>query len=181
MSAISRNPSNRDILQSTKFKLNFNRLPGLTFFCQTVNLPGISLTEVIRPTPFIDLYHPGEKAIYDNLNVTMQIDEDLRAWLEIHDWIRGMTFPKEFEEYASLDRKFNALSRNQMGVKLPVLYTDAILTIFTNKNNPNIRVHYKDLFPTTLSGIQFSALDSAENIITADASFRFSYYNLEKL
>jgi len=75
MGAIERNPSNRDILQSTKFKLNFMRLPGLTFFCQTANLPGISLTEIQRPTPFVDLWQPGEKAIYDTLNVTMLVEE----------------------------------------------------------------------------------------------------------
>lgn len=180
--AISRNPSNRDILQTTKFRLNFNRLPGLTFFCQTANLPGISLTEVLRPTPFVDLYHPGEKAIYDTLNVTMLVDEGLQSWTEIHDWIRGMTFPKEFEEYATLDRKFKDTAiKRSMGIKLPVAYTDGSLTIYSNKNNPRFRVAFKDLFPTTLGGIQFSALDSAENIVTTDVSFRYSYYNLEKL
>lgn len=180
--AISRNPSNRDNLQSTKFRLNFNRLQGLTFFCQTVNLPGISLTEVLRNTPFVDLYVPGEKAIYDTLNVTMLVDEGLQSWTEIHDWIRGMTFPKEFEEYATLDRKFKDTAiKRSMGIKLPAAYTDASLTIYSNKNNPHFRVQFKDLFPTTLGGIQFSALDSAENIITTDVSFRYSYYNIEKL
>jgi hypothetical protein len=66
-------------------------------------------------------------------------------------------------------------------VKLPVQYTDASMTVFTNKNNPNFRIQYKDVFPTTLGGIQFSALDSAENIITADVTFRYSYYNLERI
>jgi hypothetical protein len=181
MGAIERNPSNRDILQSTKFKLNFTRLPGLTFFCQTANLPGISLSEVMRPTPFLDLYVPGEKAIYDTLNVTMLVDEDLRDWEAIHDWIRAMTFPKEFEEYAAMKSQFrDVVSRGNAG-KLPPQYTDASMTVFTNKNNPNFRIQYKDLFPTTLGGIQFSTLDSAENIITCDATFRFSYYNLERI
>lgn len=181
MGAIERNPSNRDILQSTKFKLNFMRLPGLTFFCQTVNLPGISLTEVLRPTPFVDLYVPGEKAIYDTLNVTMLVDEDLRGWEAIHDWLRAMTFPKEFEEYAKMKDKFRDTAARGFVGKLPPQYSDASITVYTNKNNPNIRVQYKDVFPTTLGGIQFSALDSAENIITADVTFRYSYYNLERI
>ena len=182
MGAIERNPSNRDILQSTKFKLNFTRLPGLTFFCQTANLPGISLSEVMRSTPFVDLYAPGEKAIYDTLNVTMLVDEDLLGWLAIHDWIRGMTFPKEFGEYANMGDKFRDTQiRRGSGVKLPVQYSDGSMTIYTNKNNPNFRVQYKDCFPTTLGGIMFSALDSAENIITADITFRYSYYNLERI
>lgn len=181
MGALERNPSNRDILQSTKFKLNFMRLPGLTFFCQTVNLPGISLTEVMRNTPFVDLYVPGEKAIYDTLNTTLLIDEDLRDWEAIHDWIRAMTFPKEFEEYAKMKSQFKDVVSRGPGAKLPPQYTDASLTLYTNKNNPNIRIQFKDLFPTTLGGIQFSALDSAENIITCDCSFRYTYYNIERV
>lgn len=182
MSINDRNPSNRDILQSTKFKLNFTRLPGLTFFCQTANLPGVSLTEVMRNTPFVDLYVPGEKAIYDTLNVTMLIDEDLRDWEAIHDWLRAMTFPKEFEEYARMDRQFRDTQISRGGwQKIPPQYADASLTVFTNKNNPNFRVMFKDCFPTTLSGIQFNALDSAENIITCDVTFRYSYYNIERI
>lgn len=180
MSAITRNPVNKDILQSTKFRLNFARLPGVTYFCQTANLPGIPLTEVVRATPFVDLYVPGEKLIYDTFNVTFLINEDLSSWEKLHDWLRAMTFPHDFNEYRNLprlseDAGFRAQNKGQPQ------YTDASLTIYTNKNNPQIRISYKDLFPTSLGGIQFSALDSAENIITADAVFRYSYYNIEKL
>jgi len=180
MGATTRNPSNRDYLQSTKFKFNMARLPGATYFCQTVNLPGLSLTEVIRPTPFIDLYMPGEKLIYDSLNLTFLINEDLSDWEQMHDWIRAMTFPREFEEYANLG-KLSAASQIRVGSRTPPQYTDASVTIFTNKNNPQIRVNFKDLFPTTLGGIQFNAMDSAENILTCDASFKFSYYNIERV
>jgi hypothetical protein len=180
MAAITRNPANRDPLQTTKFRLNFTRLPGITYFCQTANLPGISLTEVPRPTPFVDLYVPGEKAIYDTFNVTFIVNEDLEDWRQIHDWIRAMTFPTEFKEYSDLSRLSN-VSYYKARNKLPPQYADGILSVYTNKNNAAFRVTYKDLFPTSLSGIQFSALDSAEAIPTADATFRYSYYDIEKL
>ena len=180
MAAITRNPANRDYLQTTKFRLNFTRLPGVTYFCQTANLPGISLTEVPRNTPFVDLYVPGEKAIYDTFNITFMVNEDLEDWKQIHDWIRAMTFPHDFTEYADLAR-LSQLSYYQARNKIPPQYADGILTIYSNKNNPTHRVTFKDLFPTTLGGIQFSALDSAENIPTADCQFRYSYYNIEKL
>jgi len=180
MAAITRGPTNRDLLQSTKFKLNFTRIPGTTFFCQTVNLPGVSLTEVPRNTPFVDLFVPGEKIIYDTLNITFLIDEYLITWLQLHDWIRAMTFPVDFKEYADMG-KLSRVSEFRRSAKLPPQYSDATVTVYTNKNNPNYRINYKDLFPTTLSGIQFSSMDSAENIITADASFRYSYYNIEKI
>jgi hypothetical protein len=176
MTALSRNPTNKDLLQSTKFRLSFDRLKGATYFCQTANIPGVNLNEVPRNTPFVDLYVPGEKLYYDTFNITFLIDEDLQDWIEIHNWIRAMTFPVDFDEYKDLS-KFSS----RVSAKIPPQYTDATLSIFTNKNNPSYRILFKDLFPTSLSTIQFSTMDSAENIITADASFRFSYYNIQKV
>jgi hypothetical protein len=180
MSAITRNPTNKDILQSTKFKLNFARIPATTYFCQSASLPGLSLTEVPRNTPFIDLYVPGEKLLYDTLNITFLVDEDLVGWQEIHDWIRAMTFPYDFEEYVNL-KNLSSVAQSRSINRLPPQYSDASMTIYTNKNNPNIRVQFKDLFPISLGGLVFNSSDSAENIITSDVTFRFSYYNIERL
>lgn len=180
MTAINRNPSNIDLLQSTKFRLNFDRLPGLTYFCQSANFPGVSLTEILRPTPFIDIYAPGEKMIYDTFNITFLVDEDMRAWTEIHDWIRAITFPTEFEEYVSLQRQ-EAKTNISPAVPPRPQYSSAILSVFTNKNNPNFRIKFIDIFPTSLSTIIFNTQDTAENIVTADASFRFAYYNYDRL
>ena len=103
MSALDRNPQNQNLLHPNKFQLNFSRLPNTQFFCQTVGLPGVSMSEVMRTTPFVDLYSPGEKIIYDLLNVTFIVDEDIQTWLEIHNWIRAMTFPTDFKEYSQLE------------------------------------------------------------------------------
>jgi hypothetical protein len=180
MTAILRNPSTVDGLQSTKFRLTFERLPGLTYFCQSANLPGVSLTEIPRPTPFIDLYHPGEKMLYDTFNVTFLVDEELRSWIELHDWIRGATFPTNFEEYVNLSRSSPGANIRAIYNRMPV-YSDASLTIYSNKNNPQFRVKLVDVFPTNVGSILFNVSDTAENIVTADATFRFSYYNIEKI
>jgi hypothetical protein len=147
-----------------------------------VNLPGISLTEIMRPTPFIDLYHPGEKAVYDTFNVTFLVNEDLQSWRELHDWIRGATFPTDFKEYVNLGRLTNAsYFQNLNNPKRPVVYTDGIMTIYSNKNNPRFRVKFNDIFPTYVGSLSFNVSDNAENIVTCDATFRFSYYDLEVL
>ena len=176
MTAITRNPTNPNMLHPNKFALNFSRVPNMQYFCQGVSVPGISLGEVVQTNPFVDLYSPGEKAIYDLMNVTFFIDEELTAWKEIHDWIRAMTFPTEFEEYKQLSR----LSKNISRPKTPQ-YSDAILTTYTSSNTPLYRFKFKDCFPTTLSTFVMSAADSPDNIMTADVTFRFAYYDIEKL
>jgi hypothetical protein len=180
MTALTRNYPNTDLLQSTKFRITFDRLPGVTYFCQTANFPGVALTEVLQPTPFVDLYVPGEKILYDTLNITFLVDEDMYAWTELHDWIRGLTFPTDFKEYLDLKTKvkFPGFSRN---TATRPQYSDAAMTVYTNKNNPNLRLKFVDVFPTSVSTILFNSMDTAENIVTADATFRFSYYDYERI
>ena len=78
MTALTRSPSNTNLLHPNKFTMSFGRVPNMEYFCQGVSLPGISMSEVPRQNPFVDLYSPGEKAIYDMLNVTFYIDEELK-------------------------------------------------------------------------------------------------------
>ena len=40
---------------------------------------------------------------------------------------------------------------------------------------------FKDAFPTTLSTFVINSADSPDEILTADATFRFAYYDIEKL
>ena len=180
MTALNRNPANPNFQHPNKFQLNFSRLPNMQYFCQSVSIPGISMSEVPQTTPFVDLYRPGEKAIYDLLNVTFIVDEELQAWKEIHDWIRGMTFPTDFKEYQNLGLLSKQSGvRSQMG--LQPQYSDATITLLSNANNPTHKFTFFEVFPTTLSTFVMSASDTPDTTITADVTFRYSYYNIDKM
>jgi len=73
-------PQNTNFLQSTKFVLTFPRISNTQFFCQEVNLPGVSTSEIPQTTPFVDLYRPGDKLVYEPLNVTFIVNEDMSSW-----------------------------------------------------------------------------------------------------
>ena len=178
MTALTRNPSNPNFLQPNKFQLNFSRLPNVQYFCQTVSVPGISLSEAVITNPFVDIYSPGEKAIYDLISVTFMIDEELKSWIEIHDWIRAMTFPKEFEEYKRLPTLSNRLAESD--AKFPQ-FSDAAITLLSSANLPLYKFKFYDCFPTTLSTFVMNTGDSPDSPMTADATFRYSYYDIEKL
>jgi hypothetical protein len=177
MTALTRNPTNPNPLQPNKFLLNFSRLPNIQYFCQAVSVPGISLSEAVITNPFVDLYSPGEKPIYDLLNVTFIIDEELKGWIEVHDWIRAMTFPTRFEEYSNLK---NINPGAQSRPDFPQ-FSDASITIFSSSANPYYRIKYYDVFPTTLSTFILTSQEGPDSILTADATFRYSYFDIEKL
>lgn len=178
MTALTRTPINPNFLQPNKFQLNFSRSPNVQYFCQTLSVPGLSMSEALQPTPFVDLYAPGEKAVYDLLNITFMVDETMSSWLEIHDWIRAMTFPEDFAEYRNLGN-LNAYTRFQNSKKPQ--YSDCTITVLSSSNNPIVRFKYYDVFPTTLSTIILNSGDSPDTIVTADATFRYSYFDVEKV
>jgi hypothetical protein len=168
--------NNPNFLQPNKFQLNFARMPNLQYFCQSVSIPGVSMSEIPQNTPFVDLYIPGDKLIYDLLNITFYVDENLQTWKEVHDWIRAMTFPESFEEYRNLDN-LNKYTRS-LNTNKPQ-YSDGQVTLLTSANNPKIKFKFYDLFPISLSTFVMSATDTPENIITADATFRYSYFDIQ--
>lgn len=178
MTALTRTPVNPNFLQPNKFQLNFSRLPNTQFFGQMVTVPGINMSEAFYPTPFVDLYAPGDKAIYDLLSITFLVDEKLESWIEIHNWIRGMTFPKNFDEYVNL-KDANNYTRFQSPDKPQ--YSDCTITILTSSNTPVVRFKYYDAFPTSLSTFVMNASDGPDSPITADATFRYSYFDIEKI
>ena len=178
MTVLNRNPSNPNMYQPNKFQLNFARIPNIQYFCQMITLPGISTSEIPVNNPFVELYAPGEKAIYDVLNITFLVDMELKAWLEVHDWLRALTFPTEYEEYQNLA---NANKYTTTANSPRPQYSDGSVTLLSAANVPYFKINFIDLFPISLSGFTVSATDSPESIITADATFRFAYFNVEKL
>lgn len=168
----NRYPENVNPLQPTKFQLAFTRLPKVTYFCQTVGLPGLSMGEALQPTPILDTYRAGGKIMYDTLNLTFLVDEQLEAWLEIHDWIRGLAPAKTQREYVHM------LAENKdYGGR----YSDASLDILNAQNIPYLRFTFKECFPTILGSIQLDSTNENQDTLIADASFRFTYYDVQKI
>jgi hypothetical protein len=172
---ISTNPTNQNLAQPSKFLLSFDRLPNLTFFCTGVNLPGISMGEAVQQTPFIDAPIPGDKIVYDTLEISFLIDEQLTSWMGIHDWMIGLGFPESFDQYKNLPLQ----QRIQMKHEKPQ-YSDAIITIYSNKNNPVLQVRFIDLFPINLGSMSFNTADSAEAVMTSTASFKYTNYHIQR-
>jgi len=178
-------PENQSLALGNKYRLAFNRIPEVTFFCQSVNIPGVSMSPTQFATPFTDLPIPGDKIQYDEFRVSFLVDEDYKSWQTLYDWITAMTFPENFDQYRNLGKlKRDAIVsglRNDVLIDQMPQYSDAVLTVNTNKNNPNIRFKFKDLFPISVGTIDLSEEFTPENTIVCDALFRYSYFTLERL
>lgn len=160
-SVLTKIPENTSFLQPTKFTLLFPNLPFLRYFGQTATIPGISTTPVSIETPLSNTWRHGDKLVFDTFTINAVIDEDMRIWEETYNWLISYTKPREFSQYKNGN-----------------FYPDAILTVNTNANIPNIRFRFTNTHPIAMGGINFNVAENANTIMTADITFRYDLYEL---
>lgn len=173
MSAIDNTPSNRNFLSPLNFKFSLKRAPHVNFFIQKVNVPSIELPPVNSPNPFVNIPYSGDHITYGELSITFKVDEDLQNYLEIHNWIKSLGKPKDFEDY-------RALSQNQEftgdGLK-----SDISLMVLSSTKSANYEIIFAEAHPISLSGIVFNTTDETVNYTEASATFRYTYYDILKV
>jgi|TARA_Y100000310_G_scaffold29761_1_gene28274 hypothetical protein len=167
-------PDNLSYLSPVAFKFQLKKIPHVTYFCQAANLPGISVGETVQPTPFHNIPIPGDHVVYETLNVRFIVDEELRTWMELHNWITGIGFPKSFDQYAEL-----AASSTTPGIS--GVYSDATLIVLSGAMNPQIEVTFTDCFPVTLTEVLFDSTLTDVEYVTADCTFNYKTYSIKRL
>jgi len=163
------NPENTNFLQTTKYTFVIPNLPFARYFCQNVNLPGVTSNEIEVPNPFASAYRHPTKMSFEAFTITFLVDEDLKVWEETFKWIVSLTRPESYSQYI---KSINADASP---------YQDGLLTINTNANISNIRIKFRNVFPVSLGGIQFSTMNSADTTPTADVTFRYDIFDIERL
>lgn len=177
MSALSRTPQNTNFLQPTKFLVSFDRIGTSQYFCQEANIPGVRLSEIPVNTPLMQYYAAGTQLDYNEFDITFIVDEQAQSWQDLYSWFRAIASPEGFEERNKLlDNQNTSSAKTSLRT-----YSDATLTVLSNLNNPLLRIQFINLFPISLSDISFDTTQSADNIITARASFRYNYFNFVTL
>lgn len=145
------------------FKMVFSKLPTMEFFITDCNIPSITMGETFQPSYNIDAPLPGDKLSYGELSIEFIVDEELRNWEEIHNWMISIGTPKSPDQYD----KAGAL-------------TDATLIIMSNSMVPILEFTFIDIFPTSLGDLQFSNAGSADTLL-GNTSFRFRAYDINRV
>ena len=184
-----RQPTKLDYASPTQFKFNIIKLPKVEYFCTAVNVPGISLGTTSYNTPLKNIPMPGEKLTYDDLEMTFLVDENLINSQEIHVWLVGLGFPSDHSQYkaltdAGVDRvptSKSSVSTEPGKVKYGPgsqagAFSDATLVILTNKNTPVTEVRFRDVFPVSLTSLNYNQQAADVNYLTATVTFKYNIY-----
>jgi len=191
-SPLSRQPTVLDYNSPTQFRFGINQLPKVEFFTTAANIPDITLGELVIPTPYKNIPIVGDRVTFGNLNISFIVDEYLENYISIHNWILGIGFPKSREQFSDFRSSGSNTSNTGTGgnsdigvVGKPIadrpFYSDATLTILSNKNNPIVEVRYSDLFPVSLSGLDYNQQATDVEYQTATIDFRYKLYEIVTL
>jgi hypothetical protein len=186
INSLSRQPTELDYADPTKFKFSINKLPLVEFFTTAANLPGVNLGESIFPTPLKQIPVMGDDLTFDNLEITFLVDEKLANYIELHNWLVGIGFPKSRGQFTSFKSDNADAFPTQPAAKgapsgVQAMYGDATLTIMTAKNNPVVEARFQDVYPVALSGLAYNQQEGDVTYLTATCTFTYKLYELHTL
>ena len=137
----------------------------------------------------------GDQLTYDNLSISFIVDEYLENYLSIHEWMTAIGFPKnrtQFSEFKTntsntpITARSSASTSTDIGdVQAPSsnnsLFSDATLTILSNKNNPIVNVFFRDLYPIAMTALDYNQGATDVEYLTASVDFAYQIYEIEAI
>ena len=187
--SISRQPSKLDYTSPTQFRFLINQLPKVEYFTTEANIPGITLGEVDFKTRFKAIPLMGDVLTYEDLTITFIVDENLENYVEMHTWLTAIGFPENTKQFSDFRSATSNVATNTRGESKDIgdvrastperaMYSDAVLTILTNKNNPVVECRFANVFPTSLSGLSYSQNQTDVEYLTAAVNFKYTIYEI---
>lgn len=162
--ARNRQPDSVNAFQNTNFKFTLTRLPNVTFWCSSVNIPQVSVGEVTIQTRFLPHHVPGSSIQLDPLRVSFAVDEEFSNWNEIYNWMRSIV---PFEDFSEILRNENTY------------YSDGTIHCLNSAKNPNKRFTFRKLFPVSLDGFDLNVALNEPDPVMVTATFTYESFEIE--
>ena len=170
--------SNRNFLSVVGFKFLLNRCPKVDFYCNTANIPDVTLGTAVQSTYLKDIPLPGDKLMYGDLNLTFMVDEDMENYLQLYQWLTSLGYPESLDQFNELRNVDTLLPEQPRPGDAFNERSDATLMILNSDYNPSVKIKFKDVFPVSLSAVPFDATAETQQYYTASASFRYTIFDV---
>jgi hypothetical protein len=154
--------TNINMLSPTGFKLTINKekFANTEFFITSFTIPDISVSPIETRYRNSINYEAGEPRSFGDLSLRFAIDEDMKNYTEIYDWLKSCS--------------------EEGSVKGQIEQHDMILSVMSSHNNINKQFQFRDAFPTSLSGVEFNAQSTDVEYLQADVTFRYNEFSIIK-
>jgi len=150
-------PDAVNYLKSNSFEFTLNKIPNTNFYIQQANIPDTTVDyPEIKSTYAEPVYNTGGRITYGELSLSFIVDEDLKNYLEIFNWIRG------------------EVPKDNLPVDDLTPYEDGSLIILNNSYRPNIKVAFQKMFPISIDSINFDLTTTDPDPIIVSSQFKFN-------
>ena len=169
-------PNNINALTPNGFNFSITKLPGVSYFCQRVTIPSITLASIERTTPFVNTPIPGEIMTFSELSLQFLIDDNMSNYKAIFNWMIALGFPDNYGQYSNYMRTQDKTTYGEMSRN----YSDATVGVLDSQNNITNSFKFYDLFPVSLDPIQFESTAMDVNYVIGSATFKYTYFTIDE-
>lgn len=147
-------------LKSNAFTFVLTRIPETIFRVTACNLPAITIPVPEENVPGITQHWAGTYTEFDEISLRFIVDEDLKSYEELYNWIT-----------------LNRYADNPTAVAEPDLYSDGTLVTMTNGSNANRLFEFKSMHPIALGELSFDTTSNPDPV-SCTVTFRYSYFKM---
>ena len=170
-SAFGKQIQNRNFLSGVAFKFNLTKFPKVDFFSNSARIPELTLELTRQPSYLKTIDVPGERLSYGDLTLRFLVDENMENYISVYNWLTGLGFPETTKEFKRITTDQLSGQRDQKEA-----FCDGTLRILNSNYREVAQVKFIDLFPTSLTSLDFDATNTDVQYFTAEATFKYTLY-----
>ena len=96
----------------------------------------------------------------------------MENYISVYNWLKGLGFPETTKEFKDLTTDKDGQRDSKEA------FCDGTLRILNSNYREVAQVKFRDLFPTSLTSLDFDATNTDVQYFTAEATFKYTIYNL---
>ena len=92
--------------------------------------------------------------------------------MSIHNWLTGLGYPETTQQFRDVTTNSDNLRDSKEA------FSDGSLHILNSNYRDIAIVKFSDMFPISLTSLEFEATDTDINYFTAEVTFKYTVYNI---
>ena len=172
-SAFGKQIANRNFLSGVAFKFNLAKFPKVDFFSNSARIPELNLELATQASYLKNIDVPGERLTFGDFTLRFLVDENMENYLAVYNWLKGLGFPESAKQF----REITTDSDGQRDPK--EAFCDGTLSILNSNYREVAKVKFSDLFPVSITSLDFDATNTDVQYFTAEATFKYTIYDLK--
>lgn len=171
-SAFDNQIQNRNFLSPSGFKFSLAKTPKASFFCTNARIPEITMETISEAYYLKNFDVPGEKVAYGDLTLNFLVDEKMENYMAIHNWITDLGYSETTGDFKDL------VTADDGTLDMSKQFSDGSLSILNSNYRTSAIIKFKDLFPYSLTSLEFDTSVTDIQYFTAQASFKYTIYTI---